>query len=81
MILRCHSKYSSGGWTIFDMFFIALAAGLAAFLVSLFFVREHRAAAFSISFFVFDFIFAFLFFFWLIPAVIRRQQRRRDKQK
>jgi uncharacterized membrane protein len=63
------------------MFFVALAAGLAAFLVSIFFDHERRASVFSVSFFVFYVLFTFLFFFWLIPAVARRQQRKRDKQK
>jgi len=63
------------------MLFVMLAAGLAASLVSIFFDRERRVTAFCVSFFVFDFIFAFLFFFWLIPTQVRRQQRKRDKQK
>lgn len=63
------------------MLFVMLVAGLAAFLVSIFFDRERRAAAFCVSFFVFDFIFAFLFFFWLIPTLVRRHQSKRDKQK
>jgi hypothetical protein len=81
MILSRRSQYLTGGWTIFDMFFVALAAGLSAFLVSIFSDHERRAAVFTVSFFIFYFIFAFLFFFWLIPAVVRRQQRKRDKQK
>jgi hypothetical protein len=81
MILYRRSKCLTGGWTIFDMFHVMLAAGLAAFLVSIFFDHEQRAAVFTISFFVFYAIFGFLFFFWLIPAVVRRQQRKRDKQK
>ena len=63
------------------MLFIMLAAGLAAFLVSIFFDRERRSMVFCVSFFVFDFIFAFLFFFWLIPMLVRRHQNKRDKQK
>jgi hypothetical protein len=81
MISYRRSKCLTGGWTIFDMFFVALAAGVAAFLVSIFFDHERRAAVFTISFFGFYFIFAFLFFFWLIPTMVRRQQRKRDKQK
>jgi hypothetical protein len=81
MILYRRSKCLSGGWTIFDMFFVALVAGLAAFVVSIFFDHERLAAVFTVSFFGFYFIFAFLFFFWLIPTVARRQQRKRDKQK
>jgi uncharacterized membrane protein len=63
------------------MLFVMLAAGLAAFLVSIFFDREHRAEVFEGSFFVFVFIFAFLFFFWLIPMLVRRHQNKRDKPK
>jgi hypothetical protein len=63
------------------MLFVMLAAGLAAFLASIFFDRERRGAAFCITFCVFDFIFAFLFFFWLVPMLVRRHRNKSDKQK
>ena len=81
MILYRRCKCSAEGWTLFDMLFVMLAAGLAAILASIFFDRERRVAVFCVSFFVFNFIFAFLFFFWLIPTLGRRQQNKRDKQK
>ena len=81
MILRCHPKYASGGWTIFDMFFVTLAAGSAALLVSICFPRELHGAVFVISYVVFSFIFWFLYIFWLIPALMRRQQKKRNEQK
>ena len=65
------------------MLFIMLAAGLAAFLVSIFFDRERRSMVFCVSFFVLVIFssFARLFFFWLIPMLVRRHQNKRDKQK
>jgi hypothetical protein len=81
MILYRRSKCLTGGWTIIDMFFKGVAAGLAAFLVSIFFNHERRGAVFTVSFFVFYVLFTFLYFLWLIPAMARRQQRKRDKQK
>jgi hypothetical protein len=81
MIWFRRPKYSSRGWTVFDMLFVMLAAGLAAFLVSICFDRHSRGRVFFISFIVFQFIFSFLFFFWLIPALVRRQRNKDDKQK
>ena len=80
MILYGRSKCSTGGWTLYDMLFVMLPALLAAFLVSVFFDREWRVMVFLISYVAFLALFSFSFFFWLIPTLVRRQQKR-DKPK
>ena len=81
MILYRHPRESCSGWTIFEMFFFMLAAGLAAYCVSSFFDTKWRGAVFTICYFVFGFGFWLLFFLWLLPAIARRQKKKRDKLK
>jgi hypothetical protein len=81
MILHSHPKHSSGGWTIFEMFFVGLLAGLGAFVVSSFFDSHWRGVVFSICFFAFSFGLWLFIFLVLLPIIVRRQQRKRDKLK
>jgi hypothetical protein len=80
MILSRHPRHSRSGWTIFEVFFFMLAAGLAAYFVSSFFSNSWRGVVFSICFVAFGFGFWLLFFLCLLPAIARRQKSRRDKQ-
>jgi hypothetical protein len=81
MILSRHPRHSRNGWTIFEMFFFMLAAGLAAFCVSSFFDSKWRGAVFTICYFVFGFGFWLLFFLWLLPTIARHKKKKRDKLK
>ena len=81
MILLRRSRNSNGGWTVIDMFIIALLAALPALLVSSFFGRERRGLVFSICFVVFDIGLFIFIFHWLLPAMARRWQSKRDKKE
>jgi len=81
MILHCHPKHSSGGWTIFEVFILMLLASLATFWVSSYFDSDRRGIVFSICFFAFAIGLWFFTFLVLLPIIARRQQSKRDKQK
>jgi hypothetical protein len=80
MVLQRRSKNLSGGWTVIDMFIIALLAALPALLVSSFFGRERRGLVFFICFVVFDIGLFISIFHWLLPVMARRRQSKRDKK-
>jgi hypothetical protein len=81
MILYRHPRHSRSGWTIFEVFFFTLAAGLAAYLVSSCFSSSSRGVVFSICFVAFFFAFWLLFFLCILPAIVRHQKSKRDKQR
>jgi hypothetical protein len=66
MIFSRHPKHLSSGWTIFEVFFIMLAASVAAYLVSSFFSSNWRGVVFSFCFVAFG----FGFWFWLLVFVL-----------